>query len=115
MRHAISRLRHDLLGDDLFARVTIFIMGMIISAIPVLAVVSGVARKVDDSALYILLGLLSVLGIFLLWAALRGGEKLLDRAALWGIPPELVFVLGLLTLAAPITIAIKRVRRQHDQ
>ena len=115
MRHTISQLRDDLFGDDLFPRVTIFIMGMIITAIPILALVSGVAFEANDSSFYILLGLFAVLGVFLFYASVRGGEKLLDKAALWGIPAELIFVLGLLTLAAPITIVIKRFRKQNER
>ena len=115
MHRAISQLRDDLFGDDLFIRVTVFIMGMIITAIPVLALVSGAASEANDLSFYILLGLMAVLGLFLFYASLRGGEKLLDKAVLWGISAELIFVLGLLTLAAPITIAIKRFRRQDGQ
>lgn len=104
---SLDRLRDDLFGDDLFPRVIIFMFGLIIGFIVLVAMVSGVAFESKDGSFLNLLSLMAVLALAALYAALRGGEKLLGHMALW-VGGEIMLILGLVTLAAPITIAIKR-------
>lgn len=107
---SIDRLRDDLFGDDLFPRVIIFMFGLILGFIVLVAMVSGVALDSKDGSFLILLSLMSVLALAAIYAALRGGEKFLDHMAVW-VGGEIMLILGLVTLAAPITIAIKRLRK----
>jgi hypothetical protein len=110
MRRLMESLHADLFGDDLFPRVIICMFGLIIGTIVVAALVSGVAVEVKDSSFHILLGLMATLGLAAVYAAIWGGEKLLNHMAVWA-GGEVMLVLGLVTLAAPITIIIKRVRQ----
>ena len=105
----------SLVEDQLFTRVTVFIAGAVVAAIPIVALLSGVVVDVSDGALNVLLALLGLLGAFLLFAAAWGNDNILLKAVVWSCPGDLMLTLGLLTLAAPITLLINYLaRRRHD-
>lgn len=112
MLRSIQQIRDLLFGDSLFLRVTIFITGALIAAIPLAAVLFGALSKNHDSALYILLVLLAILGLFLLYAALFGSNLPLDNASNWANSGDILFFIGLLTFAIPITLLIRWLKKQ---
>jgi len=60
MLRLAQKIRDLLFRDNLFLRVTIFITGALIGAIPLAAVLLGALSKNYDSALYILLALFAI-------------------------------------------------------
>lgn len=84
-------------------------------AIPVLALIFNVLNQNTDMALVILLGILAVFGSFLLYAAIYGSSHILEKAVFWGNSGEVVFILGVITLAIPITIIIKQVLHRKQR
>lgn len=83
MIEQLKRVR-DFLEDDLLLRVTFFNMGTLISAVPTAAFFSGLAVEVNDGSFYVLLILLGVFGLFLMFAAVFGGDTLMKKAIAWG-------------------------------
>ena len=117
-RHAIAwpRWVASLGEDQLFIRVTVFIVGAVAAAIPIVALLSGVVVEVNDGALNMLLLILEVVGGFLLFASVWGNDNVLLKAVVWSCPGDLMLTLGLVTLAVPITLLINFfARRNHDR
>jgi hypothetical protein len=96
-------------------RVTIFITGALITAVPLAAILFGALSKNYDSALYILLALFAILGLFLLYASIFGSDRFLDNASNWANSGEILFFLGLLTFAIPITLLLRRLKSRQKQ
>jgi len=111
---ALQEIR-DLFEDDLFWRVMMFMTGLFFLAIPTLAIVFNVLRQDTDMALVILLGIFAVFGTFLIYAAVSGSARILEKAVAWGNSGDIAFALGLVTFAIPITMIIKYVRRRESQ
>lgn len=105
----------DLFDDDLFWRVMMFMTGLFFLAIPTLAIIFNVLSRDTDMALVILLGIFAIFGSFLLYAAVWGSARILEKAVGWGNSGEIAFVLGLLTFAIPITMIIRYVRRREQR
>ena len=111
----LQHMRDVLFDDDLFVRVIIFMTGALLLVIPVLAVLFGVLASGSDPALFILLGFFAVLAIILICSSLYGGDGLMKHASAWAGSGELAVVLGLITLAIPITLLIRLLRpRQRN-
>jgi len=115
MPHTVQQIREFLFRDSLFLRVTIFITGALIAAIPLAAVLFGALSKNYDFALYILLALFAVLGLFLLYASLFGSDRFLDNASNWANSGEILFFIGLLTFAIPITLLIRWLKNRPNR
>jgi len=113
MLEQLKRVR-DFLEDDLLLRVTFFNMGTLILVLPIAAFVSGLAAEVNDGSFYVLLVLLGVFGLFLIYAAVFGGDTLMKKAITWGNPGDFWLAAGFITLAVPVTLLIKRFKRKHD-
>jgi hypothetical protein len=96
-------------------RVTIFITGALITAVPLAAILFGALSKNYDSALYILLALFAILGLFLLYASIFGSDRFLDNASNWANSGEILFFLGLLTFAIPITLLLRYLKSRQNQ
>lgn len=103
-------LKEMLLKDDLLGRVMIFNTGVIIIAIPILAAYFGVISKNSDPAIYAILILFALLGLFLLYTPIWGSSKLLEKAADWANSGELGLILMLITFSIPITILIRLIQ-----
>lgn len=105
-----------LFEDELFWRVMTFMTGLFFLAIPTLALIFNVLNQHADMALVILLGIITSFGSLLLYAAVYGSARTLKKAVFWGNSGEVAFILGLITLAIPVTMIIKyaRSRRQRS-
>ena len=110
-----QKIRDLLFGDNLFLRVTIFITGALIGAIPLAAVLLGALSKNYDSALYILLALLAIFAMFLFYASTLGSDRLIDKAANWANSGDILFFLGLVTFAIPVTLLIRLYQNKHNR
>ena len=101
--------------DDLFVRVIIFITGLLIGAIPLAVVLYGGLANGHDSAIYILLVLLTTLAAFLLYSSTFGSKRLLDKAVDWANSGDLLFFLGLITFAIRITLLIRLYQNKNNK
>lgn len=115
MLRLAQKIRDLLFRDNLFLRVTIFITGALIGAIPLAAVLLGALSKNYDSALYILLALFAIFAMFLLYASTFGSDRLIDKAANWANSGDILFFLGLVTFAIPVTLLIRLYQNKHNQ
>ncbi len=115
MLKPVRKIRDLLFGDDLIVRVVIFITGALIAAIviPVSAIIS--LGKDYDSALYILLAILTVFALFLLYASIFGSPRLVDKAANWANSGSIIFFIVQLALAIPITLLIRHYKNGHNR
>ncbi len=115
MLRLARKVRDLLFRDNLFLRVTVFITGTLIGAIPLAAVLLGAMNKNYDSALYILLALFAVFAMFLLYASTLGSDRLIEKAADWSNSGDIIFFLGLVTFAIPITLLIRLYQDRHNK
>lgn len=104
------------LSEDLLVfRVMFFNLGLLVAALPIAAFVTGTATEVNDGSFYVVLGLLFAFGAFLLYVATLGTKRLMSFSA-WLVVDDILVIpaiLALVTLAVPITIAIKTWRTRH--
>ena len=114
MIRAIQQIRDLLFKDDLFLRVIIVITGLLVAAIPFTAVLLGALSKNYDSALYVLLAVFAIFGLFLMYAGIFGSDHFLDKASNFANSGELFFFLGLVTFAVPITLLIRWLKRKRE-
>jgi hypothetical protein len=115
MLRLAQKIRDLLFKDNLFLRVTIFITGALIGAIPLTAVFLGALSKNYNSALYILLVLFAIFAMFLLYASTFGSDRLVDKAAKWASSGDIIFMLGLVTFAIPVTLLIRLYQNKYNQ
>jgi len=115
MLRLVQKIRDLLFRDNLFLRVTIFITGALFGAIPLAAVLLGALSKNYDSALYILLALFAIFAMLLLYASTLGSDRLMGKAANWANSGDILFFLGLVTLAIPVTLLIRLYQKKHNQ
>jgi len=115
IRNCIHTFWKALFERQLFWRVTIFMTGCLLALIPVLALSFGIANQRSDPALLILLVLIVALATFFMWSAVGASERSLDSAVGWFAMSELLFILGMLTLAVPITLIIRALQHQTER
>jgi len=115
MLRLAQKIRDLLFRDSLFLRVTIFITGALVGTIPLAAVILGTLSKNYDSALYILLALFAIFAMFLLYASTFGSDRLIDKAVNWANSGDILFFLGLVTFAIPVTLLIRLYQNKHHR
>jgi hypothetical protein len=99
----------------LLFRVMAFNFGVILLALPVAAFVSGTVLAVNDGSFYFLLSLLIALGLLLIYSSTSGSDESFSKVTALTAFSELWLFLALLTMALPVTFAIrywKDVRRR---
>ncbi len=107
-----QKILAELLEDDLLVRVIIFITGFLVGAIPIAFILFSDLTSNYDAVIYILLVLLTVLATFLIYASACGSKSLLEKAGDWANSGDLLFFLGLVTFAIPITLLIRQYQKK---
>jgi hypothetical protein len=115
IRDCLHTFWKALFEGQLFWRVTIFMTGCLLALIAVVAPSFGIANHHSDPALLILLVLIAALATFFIWSAGAASERSLDRAVGWFAMSELLFILGMLMLAVPITLIIRALKHQTER
>lgn len=107
------RSHRALVDDDLFVRVTIFMTGLLFDFVPALALVTGVLTRESDPALIILLSLIAVAGAWLMYASRAATADRLDNFVTLLALSDFLIIWGVITMALPITLLIRAVRRRR--